>query len=274
MSYWQGKVALVTGASGGLGLAIAQAFAAAGARTVLAARGAEGLERAANQLRAAGGDMLAVPADVTDDEQVQQLVARAIEHYGRLDVLVNNAGRSMRKSVLETTPTEFQELLDLNFLAAVRMVRACLPHLQATGGHVVNISSLAGKSPARWIGAYPASKFALTAYTQQLRLELAEPEALAAGKPVHVLLVCPGPIARGEPRDEPRYQASGVPQRALKPGAGVRTRAIDPRWLANKIVQACQQRRTELIVPRMARLLFVLMQTSPRLADWLIRKTT
>jgi NAD(P)-dependent dehydrogenase (short-subunit alcohol dehydrogenase family) len=274
MGYWHGKVALVTGASGGLGLAIANAFVDAGARVVLAARGAEALEAAAAQLCATGGEVLAVPTDVTDSEQVQQLVARTVAHFGQLDVLVNNAGRSMRKPVLDTTPDEFEAMLEINFLAAVRMVQACLPHVQATGGHLVNIGSLAGKAPARWIGAYPASKFALTAYTQQLRLEMAEQTPPRGVERVNVLLVCPGPIARQSPREEPRYQASGVPEHALKPGAGVRTSAIDPNWLARKILAACEGRRAELIVPRIARVLFVLMQMSPRLADWLVRKTT
>ncbi len=277
MSYWQGKVALVTGASGGLGQAIARALVARGARVALAARGAEALEAAAADLRARGGDVLLVTTDVTQQLQVDTLVRRTVDHFGRLDVLVNNAGRSMRKSVIDTTPEEFEELLDLNFIAVVRMVRACLPHLRATGGHIANIGSLAGKSAARWIGAYPASKFALTAYTQQLRLELADaaPAEQASGaRRVHVLLVCPGPIARNEPRDEVRYDAAGLPERALKPGAGVRTDAIDPDWLAEKILAACEHRRAELIVPRLARLMFVLMQISPGLADWLVRKMT
>jgi NAD(P)-dependent dehydrogenase (short-subunit alcohol dehydrogenase family) len=275
MSYWNGKVALVTGASGGLGLSIVSALVARGARVVLCARGNEALEAAAAGLRERGGDVLVVPADVTQQDQVDSLVLRTIDHFGRLDLLVNNAGRSMRKSVLETTPAEFEDLFELNLVAVVRMVQACLPHLRATGGSIANISSLAGKSAARWLGAYPASKFALSAYTHQLRLELADASAdEGAAKNIHVLLVCPGPIARNEPRSESRYDGAGLPDRALKPGAGVRTNAIDPAWLAGKILLACERRRAELIVPRLARFMFVLMQISPGLADWLVRKMT
>lgn len=275
MSYWQGKVALVTGGSSGLGFAIARALVAAGAQVAICARGQEALARAAAELQAQGGAVLAVPADITRQDQVEALARQTIDRFGRLDLLVNNAGRSMRGSVLDTTPDEFARLLDLNFVAVVRMVRACLPQLQASGGHIVNISSLAGKSAARWLGAYPASKFALTAYTQQLRLELAEAaNDGASGRHVHVLLVCPGPIARNETRTEASYAGAGLPERARKPGGGVRTKAIDSDWLAGRILAACQRRRAELIVPRAARLLFVLMQISPRLADWLIRRTT
>ncbi len=218
--------------------------------------------------------MLAVPTDVTQQADVETLVNRTIERYGRIDLLVNNAGRSARQSVLDATPEDFRELIDLNLISVVRLVRACLPHLEASAGHIANISSLAGKAPARWIGAYPASKFALTAYTQQLRLELAESGSPAAGKGVHVLLVCPGPIARKSPREQATVVAPGVPDRALRPGAGVKTSAIDPDWLASAILSACEHRRPELTIPKIARLLFVLMQISPRLADWLIRKTT
>lgn len=274
MSYWQGKVAIVTGASGGLGFAISQALVSQGAQVAIAARGVEALDAAADKLRLGGGEVLTVPTDVTKQADVEALVSRTIAQFGRLDLLVNNAGRSARKSVLDTTPDDFSELLDLNFISVVRLVRACLPHLEASAGHIANIGSLAGKSPARWIGAYPASKFALTAYTQQLRLELAEREPSASGNGVHVLLVCPGPIARKTPREEVTPVAAGVPERALRPGAGVRTSAIDPDWLANRILSACEHRRPELTVPKIARLLFVLMQISPRLADWLIRKTT
>ncbi|HEY5311731.1 MAG TPA: SDR family NAD(P)-dependent oxidoreductase, partial [Pirellulales bacterium] len=214
MGHWQGKVALVTGASSGLGLEIARAFCSAGAHVVLAARSAGPLESAAAQLRGAGGQATAIAADITRDEDVARLVDQTLERCGRLDVLVNNAGRSARRAVLDTTPDDFQELLDLNLLAVVRTTRAAAPHLLASGGHLVNIGSLAGKAASRYMGAYPASKFALTAYTQQLRLELG-PQGL------HVLLVCPGPIAREHGRPVAAEPVAGVPASALKPGAGV-----------------------------------------------------
>jgi short-subunit dehydrogenase len=268
MTYWQNKVAVVTGGSGGLGRAIAAAFAAAGAHVVIAARGADALERAAAQLSQGGRQVLPVAADVTRQEDVERLFARAIERFGRLDVLVNNAGRSMRKAILDTTAEDFQQLMELNLIGLVRCTRAAAPHLLAQRGHLVNIGSLAGKSAARWIGAYPATKFAVGAYTQQLRLELG-PQGL------HVLLVCPGPIVRDESSREARgYAEAGLPDSALKPGAGVRTKAIAPEKLAAAILKACERRKSELIVPSAARLLFALMQLSPRLADWIVRKTT
>jgi short-subunit dehydrogenase len=272
MHYWQGKAAIVTGGSSGLGRAIAAALAAAGARVAISARGAEPLQATADDLHREGHQVLVVPADVTRGDDVDRLLGRTLDEYGRLDILVNAAGRSMRRAVLETTCDDFRELMELNLLGLVRSTRAAAPHLLANRGHLVNIGSLAGKSAARFMGAYPATKFAVSAYTQQLRLELG-PQGL------HVLLVCPGPIARDVPRSEDERAArgddlAGLPASAHLPGAGVRTPFLPPEKLAAAILRACEKRKSELIFPRSARLLFALAQLSPRLGDWIVRRTT
>ncbi|HEX4129714.1 MAG TPA: SDR family NAD(P)-dependent oxidoreductase [Pirellulales bacterium] len=265
MSYWREKVVVVTGASSGLGRVLAETWAAAGAHVVLAARGAETLEATAGEIRGNHvTQVLAVPTDVTNDDDVAGLIDRTIERFGRLDVLVNNAGRSMRRAIQDTTPSDFREQFELNTIAAVRATRFALPHLLATHGHVVNIASLAGKAPARYMGAYGPSKAALVSYTQQLRLELG-PQGL------HVLLVCPGPIARDEPRTYTAEELAGLPAAAAKPGAGVKTRSIEASWLAKKIVLACEHRRPELVAPALARPLLAMLQLSPRLGDVVLR---
>ena len=169
--------------------------------------------------------LLGIQADITQQADVDRLFAEAIRHYGKLDVLVNNAGRSMRGKVLDTTPEQFRDLMELNLIALVRCTRAAAPHLLETRGHVVNIGSLAAKSASRWVGAYPATKHAVAAYSQQLRLELG-PQGL------HVLLVCPGPIERKDPRLYPLEGLEDMPERARQPGAGVKTKAVAPQWLA------------------------------------------
>jgi len=264
MAYWEDRVVLVTGGSSGLGRAIACAFVEAGAKVVVAGLEPDAVAEAASAL---GHDVLGVPVNLTRQEDVDALLAKTLERFGELDCLVNAAGRTDRGAVLDTTPEEFQKLLDLNFLALVRCTRAAAPHLLARHGHVVNIGSLASKSAARWVGAYPASKFAVAAYSQQLRLELG-PEGL------HVLLVCPGPVARKDDRLYPLDGVENLPERARRPGAGVRTRPIDPAWLARAIVRACTRRRAELVVPARARWLFALAQRWPRLGDWLVLKNT
>ena len=265
MADWQQKVVLVTGGSDGLGLAIARAFAERKARIALAARTPEKLAAAAETFRACGGEVHTIAADVTQQADVERMIAATIERFGRLDVLVNNAGRSARGEVLSTTAADFAELLELNFLSAVRCTLAAAPHLLSAGGHVVNIGSLAAKSATRYMGAYPASKYPLAAYSQQLRLELG-PRGL------HVLLVCPGPIARSEPREY--ANAADLPEAARKPGAGVKVSRLTPESVATAVVRGCERRQAELVLPGKARLLFALAQLSPRLGDWLLVKMT
>lgn len=266
-TYWQGKSAVVTGASAGLGKAIAAALARAGANVVLAARGAEKLQAAASEIEQAGGHALAVPADVTCDADVARLVEQTLSAHGRIDLWVNNAGRSDRGAALATTPESFQALWELNFLSVVRCARAAAPHLLPARGHLVNVGSLAAKVASRYLGAYAATKFAVAAYSQQLRLEL-EPQGL------HVLLVCPGPIARDEPRAYDEAALADLPESARRPGAGARVARVSPDRLAERLLVACRRRKKELVVPGRARLLFALAQLSPAVGDWLVRRWT
>jgi NAD(P)-dependent dehydrogenase (short-subunit alcohol dehydrogenase family) len=267
MSFWQNKVVLVTGGSSGLGRVIAEAFSAADAKVVIAALEADAVRLAADQMQAAGREVLGVHADITRQDDVNRLFRQAIERFGRLDVLVNNAGRSMRGKVLDTTPEQFRELMELNLIALVRCTRAAMPHLLAQRGHVVNIGSLAAKSAARWVGAYPATKFAVAAYSQQLRLEL-------GSQGLHVLLVCPGPIERTDARLYPLAGLEDVPEAARRPGAGVQVRATPPQDLARWILRACERRQPELVVPGKARLLFAISQLWPSLGDWIVLRKT
>jgi short-subunit dehydrogenase len=132
-------------------------------------------------------------------------------------------------------------------------------------GHVVHIGSLAAKSASRYLGAYPASKFPLAAYSQQLRLELG-PHGL------HTLLVCPGPIRREDAGSRYDAQAATLPPEARRPGGGVKLEGIEPDWLARRIMAACEQRQAELVVPARAKLLFALTQLWPTLGDWIITR--
>lgn len=265
--YWQDKVCIVTGASAGLGAVIARNLSARGATVVLVARRMQPLERMADNLRALGGEVLPVAADLTVQQDVENLGEQVMLRYGRVDLLCNCAGRSARGAALDTTAEDFQELLDVNFLAVVRTTRAFAPILIENQGHVVQIGSLASKLASRFLGAYPASKFALAAYAQQLRMELG-PEGL------HVLLVCPGPILRDESSNRYAQESQGLPDEAQLPGAGAKIKGIDPEWLAERILTACEKREPELVVPWKVRLLLTLAQLSPRLGDWLLKRST
>jgi short-subunit dehydrogenase len=164
------------------------------------------------------------------------------------------------------TPDELQALWEVNVLATVRMTRAVAPHVLRAKGHIVNVGSLASKTATPFLGAYPATKHAVAAYTQQLRLEL-------SGHGVHVMLVCPGPISRED--DVPRYsERSGVPSAAQRPAGGAKVRQLNPHRLARDILKACERRSPEIVRPPTARLLFAAAAISPRLGDWLVQKFT
>jgi uncharacterized protein len=267
MDFWINKVVLVTGGSSGLGRIIAETFAQAGAKVVIAALEADAVTRVAAEMKSAGFDVIGIQADITQQVDVDRLFAQTMERFGKLDVLVNNAGRSMRGKVLDTTAEQFRDLLELNFIALVRCTREAVPHLLKERGHVINIGSLASKSAARWVGAYPASKFAVAAYSQQLRLEL-------GSSGLHVLLVCPGPVERKDARLYPLEGMESLPERARGPGAGVETKAISPQRLAQSILRACERRRPELVMPGYARMLFAISQLWPSLADWIVLRKT
>lgn len=216
---------------------------------------------------APGGRLSGIVADVTRQVDVERLFDEVGTRFGRLDVLVNNVGRSTRGLAVDTTPEEFQQLWELNFLSAVRCARAGYPWLERNQGHLVNIGSLAAKSAARFLGGYPATKAALAAYTQQLRLEWAE-------RKIHVMLVCPGPLRRDDAGARYDAEAAGLPDEARRPGGGVRLKGLDPAWLARRVVRGCERREAEIVAPSKARLLFALQQLSPAWGDWLLARVT
>lgn len=263
-SYWQNKVVLITGGSSGLGRVIAETFHRAGAKLALVALEQSDVEKVAAEI---GGDTLPIHADITRQEDVDRIFETVKARFSGLDVLVNNAGRSMRGTVLNTMPEQFQALFDLNVLGTIRCTLAAVPMLLERKGHVVNIGSLAAKSAVKYVGAYPVSKFAVAAYSQQLRLELG-PEGL------HVLLVCPGPIRRDDERLYPLGGLEDIPESARHPGAGIKIKRIDPNYLAQKILSYCERRKPELVVPGAARIVFALLQLFPTLGNWIVRKST
>ncbi|MFQ5407123.1 MAG: glucose 1-dehydrogenase [Anaerolineales bacterium] len=169
------KVALVTGASRGIGQAIAETYAAAGAQVVLASRKQEGLDAVAEKIRNAGGEALPVAAHTGDSEAVQALVERATAEYGGVDILVNNAATNPHFGpVLTADEGQWAKTLDVNVVGYFRMVKACVESLRARGGgKVVNMASVAGKEPLPGMGVYGVGKAAVIMLTQVLAMELA-----------------------------------------------------------------------------------------------------
>lgn len=263
MTYWQNKVVLITGGAAGLGGRLATHFASAGARLVLADLDAAALRRAHAALCDQAAAVRTAVTDVTQAVSVTQLFRQVDGEFGQLDALVNCAGRSGRGAVVDTPVETFQSFLDLNFFGTVRCTQAAVGRLLESQGHVINIGSLAAKMAGRHLGAYPASKFAVAAFSHQLRLELGP-------RGVHVLLVCPGPIARPDAGRRYEAESAALPEAARRPGGGVRLRGLDPDVLCRRILRAAERRRPELVVPRSARLLAALLQLWPTAGDRII----
>ncbi|MGH2521260.1 MAG: SDR family NAD(P)-dependent oxidoreductase, partial [Anaerolineales bacterium] len=185
-----GQTAIITGAGSGLGAAIARALAAEGARCALAGRRPEPLQMVVAEIHAAGGAARAIPCDVRDEAQIENLVAQTAAEFGGVDILVNNAGAFHVAPITETSTALWDETIGVNLRSAFLLCRAVWPHMQDQGkGQIVNVSSVAGIPGHAYAGeaAYCASKFGLNGLTEVLALE---------GKPhnIRVYALCPGAV--------------------------------------------------------------------------------
>lgn len=180
------KVVIITGASSGIGRALAFAFAQRGARVVLVARTAERLEAVRREIEPYSADALVIPADITDEAQRQQVVDRTLETFGRIDILVNNAGYSLIGPAQDQDLAKVRGMLELNLWAPIRLTQMVLPvMLENHHGYIMNIGSALGRVAMPLFAPYVASKVGLSGFSDALRREL-------AGTGVHVTLVLPG----------------------------------------------------------------------------------
>ncbi|HEX4704044.1 MAG TPA: SDR family NAD(P)-dependent oxidoreductase [Pseudonocardiaceae bacterium] len=182
-----GKVALVTGASSGIGAATAEALATHGASVVLAARRTDRLADLAAQLADKGATVLSVALDVADEQSCERAVARTVAEFGGLDVLVNNAGVMLLGQIEGADTTDWTRMINTNLLGSMFMVHSALPHLLARKGIVVQISSVAGRIARGGAGGYAATKFGIGAFTESLRQEVTT-------RGVRVVLIEPGVV--------------------------------------------------------------------------------
>jgi NAD(P)-dependent dehydrogenase (short-subunit alcohol dehydrogenase family) len=184
-----GRTAVVTGASKGLGKAIAVALAAEGARVALVARARDLLTAVAGEIAASGGDAIPFPADITDEDQVRDIERAIVAEFGKVNILVNNAGINIRKPVPEFTLAEWRRVMDTNVTAAFLMCRSFIPHMTGVGyGRILNMSSTMAHVSLPHRAAYSASKSALLGMTRAMALEL-------AGEGITYNSISPGPFA-------------------------------------------------------------------------------
>lgn len=179
---------IITGASMGIGRSLALAWAERKADVVLSARGKQALDDVAREVFEKGGRAVVVPGDVTQEDHRLEIVERAIGETGRVDVLVNNAGRGFLAQATKIDLAQMRDLFELNVYAPLRLAQIAMPQLEKTRGTVVMMSSIAGVVAAPRYGAYSASKFALEALAMAMRSEL-------ASSGVRVVVVRPGPVA-------------------------------------------------------------------------------
>jgi len=167
------KVALVTGASSGIGAETAVHLAEDGADVAVAARREERLEDVAERIEATGSEALVVPTDVSDDAEVEAMISTTVDELGGLDVLVNNAGVMLLESVADADTENWRTMVEVNLLGLMNATKAALPHLR-DGGHVVNVSSVAGRVAGATSSGYNATKFGVNAFTEAFRQEETE----------------------------------------------------------------------------------------------------
>jgi short-subunit dehydrogenase len=249
-----GKRIILTGASGGIGRATAEALAKAGARVVLASRNAEALKQLAGAL---GGNAVAVPADITKPEDREGLVRAAVEQLGGVDVLINNAGVGSWGHFATSTPEIMRQVMEVNFFGPIELTRVAMPHLmQGDQPVVVNVTSMCGRKGMPAWPEYSASKFALVGMSEAWRGEFARFD-------VEVITVVPGMTDSGFQKHWLRTDGKAD----LKFEEGMR-----PEEVAVGILDAIRKNRREVVLGREARRLLRFNRFFPRLTNWLIAR--
>jgi NAD(P)-dependent dehydrogenase (short-subunit alcohol dehydrogenase family) len=256
------KVALITGASSGIGRAAALRLARLGAQIGMAARSAGALEQTANEVRRLGSEALALPTDVTEPEQCRQAVTTTVERFGRLDLLLCAAGVSLRSRFEQTDLAVMERVMRVNFFGTLYPTYHAIPHVKSSRGSLVAISSLVGKRGTPTYSVYSASKFAVQGLYESLRLEL-------SGDGVHVGVVSPGHVDTAA--RERVLGPDGNPY-ATPPPAPFRVWPVEK--CVDRIVQLIVERRAEILLPGIVRpLLAVDDILGPWLGDrWLTRR--
>jgi dehydrogenase/reductase SDR family protein 7B len=254
------KVVIITGGSSGIGKALAQEFGSHGSKILITGRNAQDLDATVAELKQQGIDIFGFQSDVSREDDNNKMAAAAIEKYGRIDVIVNNAGITMRALFEEVDMSVVRKVMDINFFGVLYATRACLPEIIKNKGSVIGISSIAGYRglPART--GYSSSKFALNGFLEVLRTEMLH-------KGVHVLTACPG------------FTTSNIRKRALAKdgsaqGDSPRDEAdmMSAEECARHIYHATVNRKKILILTRQGKLAVFLNKWFPVFMDKIVYK--
>jgi short-subunit dehydrogenase len=254
MEQLKGMVVLLTGGSRGIGPIVAEALAKRGANIVLAARSKRGLDDVATHLSELGTKALVMPIDLRQSSQREKLVADVWREFGKIDVLVNNAGLETEGAYAELSWASIQETIEVNLIAPMALTRLVLPGmLERKAGHIVNIASIAAKSGAPYAATYSGTKAGLAEWTRALRLEL-------SNTGVHFSTIFPGYV-----REVGMFAKFGMQSPWI-------IGSCAPAQVAKAVVDAIEKGRVERIInSRPLRYSFMLNELSPTIGDWLMR---
>jgi NAD(P)-dependent dehydrogenase (short-subunit alcohol dehydrogenase family) len=248
------QVVVLMGASSGIGRESALRFARKGARVVVSARGEEGLDSLVEEIRGEGGEVIAVPADTSEFDQMKALADRAVREYGRLDSWVHLAAVGLFATFEQTTPEEFARVIDVNLMGQVYGAMAALPHIKREGrGALIHISSVEAKRSFPFHSAYGASKHGIDGFLEALRVELKH-----EGWPISVTQVMPGTINTpffDKGRTKLGVKAVGIPP------------IYEPETVANVILYAAENPARDLVSGGAAQALILNQRLSPRILD-------
>lgn len=258
---FRGATVLITGAGGGIGTALARRFAENGARLALLDVDLGAAEALAAELRNAGAEAYATVCDVTDPAACKAAVATAVERWGGVDVLVNNAGITHRSPFVDTDLAVLRRVLEVNYFGALNCTKPALPSLIERQGIIVVMSSVAGIAPLDWRTGCSASKHALHGTFETLRSELRDTG-------VDVLMVCPSFIATG-------IRSSAMDNDGSKVGRAAATvgKVVTPELVADRIVRAAGRSRRLLLPTPTARTAHLLQRMAPRLYERLMSRS-
>ena len=252
------KVIVITGSSSGIGEACARMFASQGSKVVLAARNEKRLLQITQELLDDGSEAISVVTDVSVEEDCKNLIDKTINHFGKIDVLINNAGISMRAILNELDTSVIRKVMDINFFGTVYCTKYALPYVLKEQGSVVGVSSIAGYKGLPGRCAYSASKFAMQGFLESLRVENLKNK-------LHVLIACPG------------FTSSNIRNTALDKDGLVQSASprdeqqmMGPHQVAKHIYQSVKKRQNSLVLSMNGKLTVFLNKLFPKLVDRLI----
>ncbi len=239
---FQGKTVLITGGSRGLGLVLARTLAREGAKIAICARNGEELKRAKEDLKTYGASILEIVCDVRNQNEVDRMIEQVCNHYGQIDVLINNAGVIQVGPLEVQTKKDFEDALDVHFWGAYYTMSAVIPKMREIGeGKIVNISSIGGKISVPHLAPYSASKFALVGLSGAMRVELAKDN-------IDVTTVCPGLMRTGSHVNAVFKGKNNLEYAWFSIGDAFPLASISAKSAADQIIEACRRGDAELII--------------------------